>query len=53
MNLLGVVITNAQDTFSFQDEADLVVLAKLFAMLEENGIETYDEVLRFLAERSR
>jgi hypothetical protein len=53
MNLLGVVITKAQETFGWREDADLVILARLFAMLEENGIETYDDVLRFLAERSR
>ena len=51
MNLLGVIVTTAEETFGWRKNFDLEILAKLFLMLVENGIETYDELLRFINER--
>jgi hypothetical protein len=51
LNLLGIIVTKAEETFGWKEISDLAILAKLFAMLEENGIESYDDVLRFLSER--
>lgn len=53
MVLLGNVVTSARQGFKGWDRySDLGILARLFALLQKNGVDTYDGVLRFLTERS-
>ena len=53
MDLLAMVVTQSKRKFGWGSQPDMAVLAKLYVLLEENCITSYDDILQFLAERSR
>ena len=53
MDLLALVVTKSKHKLGWRLYPDLAVLARLYVLLEENCITSYDDILQFLAERSR
>jgi len=53
MDLLAMVVTKSKHKLGWGSYPDLAALARLYVLLEENCITSYDDILQFLAERSR
>ena len=53
MDLLAMVVTQSKRKFGWGSQPDMAVLAKLYVLLEENCITSYDNILLFLAKGGR
>ena len=53
MDLLAMVVTQSKRKFGWGSQSDMAVLAKLYVLLEENCITSYDNILLFLAKGGR
>jgi hypothetical protein len=53
MDLLAMVVSKSKHKFGWSSHSEPAVLTKLYVLLEENCITSYDDILQFLAERSR